>query len=153
MAPFLPGRTKCAKSGVVRRPSPILDPMFPAANGQKRVVVRCKGCRENIPAAVESVPAWSRYFPVMVFQMRVQEQSRPRERSTDGTGSRSITYRSMGGWRDGGYPDLEQLFAWLKDGRISVPIKNTFRLNEIQKAPREYASSERMGSIVIEVSR
>ncbi len=44
--------------------------------------------------------------------------------------------------------DLQQLFEWLKDGRISVPIKNTFRLNEIQEA-----SSERMGSIVIEVSR
>jgi NADPH:quinone reductase-like Zn-dependent oxidoreductase len=49
--------------------------------------------------------------------------------------------------------DLQQLFEWLKDGRIAVPIKNTFRLNEIQKAHREYASSERMGSIVIEVSR
>jgi NADPH:quinone reductase-like Zn-dependent oxidoreductase len=49
--------------------------------------------------------------------------------------------------------DLEQLFAWLKDGKISVPIKNTFRLDEIQKAHREYANSERMGSIVIEVSR
>jgi synaptic vesicle membrane protein VAT-1 len=48
--------------------------------------------------------------------------------------------------------DLEQLFAWLKDGRISVPIKNTFSLDEIQKAHREYASSERMGSIVIEVN-
>jgi hypothetical protein len=34
-----------------------------------------------------------------------------------------------------------------------VPIKNTFSLDEIQKAHREYASSERMGSIVIEVSR
>jgi synaptic vesicle membrane protein VAT-1 len=49
--------------------------------------------------------------------------------------------------------DLEQLFEWLKDGRISVPIKTTFRLNEIQNAHREYASSERMGSIVIEVSK
>ena len=49
--------------------------------------------------------------------------------------------------------DLEQLFEWLRDGRISVPIKTTFRLNEIQNAHREYASSERMGSIVIEVSR
>jgi NADPH:quinone reductase-like Zn-dependent oxidoreductase len=49
--------------------------------------------------------------------------------------------------------DLVELFEWLKDGRISVPIKNTFRLDEIQKAHREYASSERMGSIVIEVSR
>ena len=49
--------------------------------------------------------------------------------------------------------DLEQLFEWLKDGRISVPVKNIFGLDEIQKAHREYASSERMGSIVIEVSR
>ena len=49
--------------------------------------------------------------------------------------------------------DLEQLFEWLRDGRISVPIKTTFRLNEIQNAHREYASSERMGSIVIEVSQ
>jgi synaptic vesicle membrane protein VAT-1 len=48
--------------------------------------------------------------------------------------------------------DLVQLFAWLKDGRISVPIKNTFSLDEIRKAHREYASSERMGSIVIEVN-
>jgi NADPH:quinone reductase-like Zn-dependent oxidoreductase len=49
--------------------------------------------------------------------------------------------------------DLQQLFEWLKDGRIYVPIKNTFRLDEIQAAHRAYASSERMGSIVIEVSR
>jgi synaptic vesicle membrane protein VAT-1 len=47
--------------------------------------------------------------------------------------------------------DLEQLFVLLKDGRISVPIKDTFRLDEIQKAHRAYASSERMGSVVIEV--
>src|SRR5580704_1223952 len=49
--------------------------------------------------------------------------------------------------------DLQQLFAWLKDGKISVPIKTTFTLDEIRLAHREYASSERMGSIVIEVSR
>jgi NADPH:quinone reductase-like Zn-dependent oxidoreductase len=49
--------------------------------------------------------------------------------------------------------DLQQLFAWLKDGNISVPIKNTFRLNQIREAHREYANSERMGSIVIEVNR
>jgi NADPH:quinone reductase-like Zn-dependent oxidoreductase len=48
-------------------------------------------------------------------------------------------------------PDLEQLFEWLRDGRISVPIKAAFKLDEIQKAHREYASSDRMGSIVIEV--
>jgi NADPH:quinone reductase-like Zn-dependent oxidoreductase len=49
--------------------------------------------------------------------------------------------------------DLERLFAWLKEGRISVPIKATFKLEEIQQAHRDYASSARMGSIVIEVSR
>jgi len=50
-------------------------------------------------------------------------------------------------------PDLELLFEWLRSGKISVPIKATFRLEEIQKADREYASSSRMGSIVIEISR
>jgi NADPH:quinone reductase-like Zn-dependent oxidoreductase len=49
--------------------------------------------------------------------------------------------------------DLEQLFEWLKNGKISVPIKATFKLDEIQQAHREYASSARMGSIVIEVNR
>jgi synaptic vesicle membrane protein VAT-1 len=49
-------------------------------------------------------------------------------------------------------PDLELLFAWLKAGKISVPIRSTFTLDEIQQAHREYASSERMGSIVIEVA-
>jgi synaptic vesicle membrane protein VAT-1 len=50
-------------------------------------------------------------------------------------------------------PDLEQLFQWLKDSKISVPIKATFKLDEIQQAHREYAGSARLGSIVIEVSR
>jgi NADPH:quinone reductase-like Zn-dependent oxidoreductase len=49
-------------------------------------------------------------------------------------------------------PDLQQLFEWLKDGKISVPIKATFNLDQIQQAHREYASSARMGSIVIEVN-
>jgi NADPH:quinone reductase-like Zn-dependent oxidoreductase len=49
-------------------------------------------------------------------------------------------------------PDLELLFEWLKAGRISVPVKSTFTLDEIQEAHREYARSERMGSIVIEVA-
>jgi NADPH:quinone reductase-like Zn-dependent oxidoreductase len=48
-------------------------------------------------------------------------------------------------------PDLERLFRWLKEGKISVPIKATFNLEEIQKAHREYASSTRMGSVVIKV--
>jgi NADPH:quinone reductase-like Zn-dependent oxidoreductase len=50
-------------------------------------------------------------------------------------------------------PDLELLFDLLKSGKISVPVKATFKLDEIQQAHREYARSERMGSIVIEVSR
>jgi synaptic vesicle membrane protein VAT-1 len=50
-------------------------------------------------------------------------------------------------------PDLKQLFEWLRDGKIFVPIKATFKLDEIRLAHRAYASSERMGSIVIEVSR
>ena len=49
-------------------------------------------------------------------------------------------------------PDLELLFEWLKAGKISVPVKATFTLDEIQQAHREYANSERMGSIVIEVA-
>jgi len=50
-------------------------------------------------------------------------------------------------------PDLETLFAWLKEGRISVPIKARFTLNEIQDAHRAYAASAGMGSIVIDVAR
>jgi NADPH:quinone reductase-like Zn-dependent oxidoreductase len=50
-------------------------------------------------------------------------------------------------------PDLELLFEWLRSGNISVPIKATFRLEEIQEAHREYASSSRLGSIVIEINR
>jgi NADPH:quinone reductase-like Zn-dependent oxidoreductase len=48
-------------------------------------------------------------------------------------------------------PDLVRLFAWLKAGKLTVPIKATFDLTEIQQAHREYASSPRMGSIVIRI--
>ena len=48
-------------------------------------------------------------------------------------------------------PDLGRLFSWLQAGRISVPIRATFNLEEIQKAHREHARSARMGSIVIAV--
>jgi NADPH:quinone reductase-like Zn-dependent oxidoreductase len=48
-------------------------------------------------------------------------------------------------------PDLERLFEWLKDGKISVPIKAVFALDEIQQAHREYSSSPRIGSIVIKI--
>jgi synaptic vesicle membrane protein VAT-1 len=48
-------------------------------------------------------------------------------------------------------PDLARLFAWLKAGKFTVPIKATFDLEEIQQAHREYASSPRLGSIVIRI--
>jgi NADPH:quinone reductase-like Zn-dependent oxidoreductase len=50
-------------------------------------------------------------------------------------------------------PDLELLLEWLRLGKISVPIKDIFKLEEIRKAHLEYASSARMGSIVIEIGR
>jgi NADPH:quinone reductase-like Zn-dependent oxidoreductase len=50
-------------------------------------------------------------------------------------------------------PDLTLLFQWLTTGRISVPIKATFRLQDIKDAHRAYARSDEMGSIIIEVSR
>ncbi len=40
---------------------------------------------------------------------------------------------------------------WLKNGKISVPIKAIFGLDEIQQEHREYASSPRLGSIVIRI--
>jgi synaptic vesicle membrane protein VAT-1 len=48
--------------------------------------------------------------------------------------------------------DLRLLFEWLRDGKISVPIRATFKLDQIQEAHREYASGAGMGSIVIEVN-
>jgi uncharacterized CHY-type Zn-finger protein len=57
--------------------------MFPIADGQKRVVIRCKGCGESIPAPVESMPAQPiiakcilcgecrRYLPSEVFEGRL----------------------------------------------------------------------------------
>jgi NADPH:quinone reductase-like Zn-dependent oxidoreductase len=49
-------------------------------------------------------------------------------------------------------PDLELLLDWLKAGKISVPIKATFAMDDIQAAHREYAKSSGMGSIIIEVN-
>lgn len=49
-------------------------------------------------------------------------------------------------------PDLELLFSWLKSGKISVPVKATFRLPDVQNAHREYANSKGMGSIIMEVN-
>jgi hypothetical protein len=57
--------------------------MFPGPESAKRIVVRCKGCRENIPAPVESVPSQPiaarcplcgehrRYLPSEVFLGRL----------------------------------------------------------------------------------
>jgi NADPH:quinone reductase-like Zn-dependent oxidoreductase len=50
-------------------------------------------------------------------------------------------------------PDLTLLFQWLNSGKISVPIKASFKLQDIKDAHREYASSARMGSIIIEVGK
>ena len=47
--------------------------------------------------------------------------------------------------------DLAVLFEWLKDGKLSVPIKAVFKLDQIKEAHREYASSNAMGSIIIDV--
>jgi NADPH:quinone reductase-like Zn-dependent oxidoreductase len=49
-------------------------------------------------------------------------------------------------------PDLQLLFQWLKEGKISVPVKAVFPLEEIQSAHREYARSAGSGSIVIAVA-
>jgi hypothetical protein len=63
--------------------SPMLFCMFPGPESSKRVVVQCKGCRENIPAPVESMPAQPiaakcplcgahrRYLPSEVFVGRL----------------------------------------------------------------------------------
>jgi NADPH:quinone reductase-like Zn-dependent oxidoreductase len=48
-------------------------------------------------------------------------------------------------------PDLTLLFEWLRSGKISVPVKATFKLENIKDAHREYASSAGTGSIIIEV--
>jgi NADPH:quinone reductase-like Zn-dependent oxidoreductase len=47
--------------------------------------------------------------------------------------------------------DLAVLFDWAKDGKIPVPIKAVFKLEQIKEAHRAYAASDGMGSIVIEV--
>ena len=49
-------------------------------------------------------------------------------------------------------PDLETLFSLLQAGKITVPIKATFKLEEIQLAHREYASSPGIGSIVLDIA-
>ncbi len=48
--------------------------------------------------------------------------------------------------------DLALLFRWLGEGRIQVPIKAVFRLDEIQEAHRTYAKNASIGSIVLNVA-
>ena len=48
-------------------------------------------------------------------------------------------------------PDLEYLLSLLQSGSISVPIKATFQMDQIQQAHREYASSANTGSIILEI--
>jgi hypothetical protein len=75
--------------------------MFPGPDSTKRVVVCCKGCRENIPAPVESMPAqpiaarcplcgdYRRYLPVEVFLGRLSHSMlRKPVRTADGRASR-----------------------------------------------------------------
>ena len=49
-------------------------------------------------------------------------------------------------------PDLISLLNLLQAGRISVPIKASFKLEQIQAAHREYASSAGVGSIILEIA-
>ena len=63
--------------------SPMLNLMFPGPESSKRVVVQCKGCGENIPAPVETMPSQPiaarcplchehrRYLPSEVFLGRL----------------------------------------------------------------------------------
>lgn len=48
-------------------------------------------------------------------------------------------------------PDLTLLLEWLVAGKIAVPIKAVFKLEEIKAAHREYAKSTGTGSIILEI--
>jgi NADPH:quinone reductase-like Zn-dependent oxidoreductase len=50
-------------------------------------------------------------------------------------------------------PDLELLLSWLAEGKIAVPIKAVFPLDQIREAHREYASSAGRGSIILAIGR
>lgn len=49
-------------------------------------------------------------------------------------------------------PDLALLFTWLAEGRIKVPIKAVYSLDNVQEAHRMYAQGTGIGSIVLDVS-
>ena len=48
-------------------------------------------------------------------------------------------------------PDLEVLLRWLAEGKLHVPIKAVFPMEQIQAAHREYASSAGTGSIILAI--
>ena len=48
-------------------------------------------------------------------------------------------------------PDLDQLFRLLQAGKIAIPVKATFKLDDIREAHREYANSTGTGSIILEI--
>ncbi len=50
-------------------------------------------------------------------------------------------------------PDLETLFDLLKTGKLSVPIKAVYPLENIQDAHREWGKGSGMGSIIIKVQK
>ncbi|HEY1498956.1 MAG TPA: medium chain dehydrogenase/reductase family protein [Acidobacteriaceae bacterium] len=50
-------------------------------------------------------------------------------------------------------PDLELLLEWLAAGKITVPIKAVFPLDQIREAHREYAKSSGVGSIILDMRR
>jgi hypothetical protein len=75
----------------------ILELMFPGPESSKQVVVHCKGCGENIPAPVETMPSQPvaarcplchehrRYLPSEVFLGRLSHlMIRKSVRSADG---------------------------------------------------------------------
>jgi NADPH:quinone reductase-like Zn-dependent oxidoreductase len=43
--------------------------------------------------------------------------------------------------------------SWLAEGKIAVPIKAVFPLDQIREAHREYASSAGRGSIILAIGR
>jgi len=49
-------------------------------------------------------------------------------------------------------PDLKALFDLLRTGKVQVPIKAVFDLEDIQEAHRSWSKGDRMGSTVIRVS-
>jgi NADPH:quinone reductase-like Zn-dependent oxidoreductase len=50
-------------------------------------------------------------------------------------------------------PDLGTLFQLLASGKISVPIKACFPLDQVREAHREYANSKGLGSIILAIGK